>query len=724
MIKSPLRTSFILAITFALLGILFSYIESRMVSRNIIGNINELRLARYYTATGQADKAIQEYKSIIDGDDGTYRMLAYQELGRLLIRQSESTGVIHLRLNYLAWYMAPRFYILSGLFAAIWFILIPITIILRNQKLVILPFVDLTGENIGEILPRVAVDRLKQLSWRIANLESKSSIISEILEVPIMGLVDEENLSDVSALVETALNFSGGLINFPLSRLITTIRLWFEQPRFLLRGVLRGSENTFFLDIILIDNSIKKVEKTWRVEILKNETDDAVLKLINGLIFPLLFYFSDRVNARSWVVLESLYSGLEEFYLFEEDGYKISHLKLAKQHLESAVTSDPKYYLAKYNLGLLLLQMGEYEQARDLLRDVAKLSPNEVLVRYANYSYAVALIQLSQEWSHKRAVEVLNGIVNSSDDEQLIYLSRSALAIVYSRMITSREQRYYELAMEEIDALKNSRLANGKVLASAFAAEGYCKMASNSVDESVECFLKAQQLDNKNSAFHVGLGLAYLKKNLKEKAVEEFKRAEIHSPFSLYSSYKLGNIYRDMGDYENAIQAYKRAEGFGLAHLMLGKIYLENHDFENALSEFRSAVSQNKRLIDGWINISWTICEMMTDDEKLLHEAEISARRALQLEKSQNQLWHRHAILSRVLLLRGKVSYSLIEAREAVKLAPQQPQAYYYLALAEKGNFLYTEAIQSAQKVIELSTRDWDWGAKAQELIELINASL
>lgn len=718
MIKSPLRTFFALAIIFLILGYSSSYIENSLVPKKRLGDINELKLARYYVTTGQVDKAIQEYKSIIDNENSSNHLLAYQELNSLLNRQSDEIGSVLLWLNYLGWYLTPKFYILSWFFGAIWLILIPVTLILRRQKLVILPFVDLTGRNLGEMLPRVAVDRLKQLNWRMSDLESKSSIISETLEVPMMGLVDEEDFTDVSAVVETALNFSGGLTNIPLSRLITTIRLWIEQPKFMLKGYLRASKNSLYLDLILINRSSGDVEKTWSVQIQNDESDDTIFNLVNALIFPLLYHFSDSISARDWAALENLYCGLEEFYLHEENGYKIVYLQNAKRRLEVATTSDPNYYLAKYNLGLILLQMGEIEQARDLLRDVAKLSSNVRLVESAKYSYAVALLQLSQAWSYKRAVEVLTDLVQSSKSLELSYLSRSALAIVYSRMISESNKEYYELAMIEVSTLKSSSRISARVLASAFAAEGFCQMASNSIDDAIESFLQAQKLDPKNSAYYIGLGTAYLRKDLKDNAIDVFKRAEVYSPFNLYTSYKLGNIYRELGDHENAIQSYKRADGFALAHLMLGKMFLEARDYDNALSEFRLAVSHNKKLIDGWINISWTICEMASEDENLLHEAETSARRALQLERKQNQLWHRHAVLSRVLLLRNKLSGALSEANEAVKLGPGQAQSHFYLALAQFKNSQPSKALQSAHKVIELDANEW--GAKAKDLVELI----
>jgi hypothetical protein len=78
--RSRLRTLFTLALLFAILGFIISNIQSR-VDWSGINNfppVQELRLARFYWATGQNERATTEYKSINNtGDwDGTIHLLA------------------------------------------------------------------------------------------------------------------------------------------------------------------------------------------------------------------------------------------------------------------------------------------------------------------------------------------------------------------------------------------------------------------------------------------------------------------------------------------------------------------------------------------------------------------------------------------------------------------------------------------------------------------------
>jgi tetratricopeptide (TPR) repeat protein len=299
-------------------------------------------------------------------------------------------------------------------------------------------------------------------------------------------------------------------------------------------------------------------------------------------------------------------------------------------------------------------------------------------------------------------------------------MANSTLALVYARLAVrakSDSNSYIQSAFVHIEIIRESRFASKSILSMALAAEGYIKMTLNDLDGSENCFVQSIKMDAGNISGLLGLADIYVKKGNKEKALSVYKEAEFASPSSNYASYKLGNIYRDFGDTENAILAYKRSDNFALAHLELGKIYLSQDEYNDALSAFRFAASKNKKLSDVWANIAWTICEMNPDDHTIIKEAEESARRALLLEENTSNLWHRHAILSRSLYLQNKLDKSLVEVKKAISLAPNQSQAYYYLALIEKELGKFDKVHIAIQKIIELDKKD-EWQIKAEALLD------
>ena len=592
----------------------------------------------------------------------------------------------------------------------LWLIILIIKPFIKKPELVIFPLYDFSGLNIGEALPQLANDRLRELKWRFQNLENTTLALSETLDVPIMGVIGDIDSIDVSAIIETALMFSGGPANLPLTRIFNSLRLWFEQPKYLVHGNLEISDAKLYLHLVLINRDRQVVARTWAVQLERHSSYDSIPQIVDSIIYPLMFYFGKNKTSRQWESFKALCDSLENIDLYREKRYDIVYLIKAKEALEKAVEIDPNYDLAIYNLGLLLLRLGEYELARDKFRDVSSSSSNSNLRQFALYSYAVALFELSQEWSYKRAVEVLKKLINESENKEVVRKARGTLSIAYARLSErDKDQRdhFTNLALDQVREIKSDRAATKDVVATALAAEGYVHIVLGKLDDAVFSFRQAVEKDAENVSCWIGLGDAYFRNNQKENAISAFRRAADLSPSSGYSNYRMGNIYRDLQDLENAVEAYKRAPQIALAHLSLGKIYLARQEHESALDEFRKAVEQNKRLVDAWVNIAWTICELDAKDEELIREAEASARRVLQLEKNQSQLWHRYAVLSRVLLLAGKKDKALNAAQEAIKLDPNQPQANYYYALIEYEIGHFDRAIEFARKVIDLDRGEW-----------------
>lgn len=722
MTRSPLRFFFFLAVLLAITGFIIGFIRTKLfISTNsTIPQIQELSLARYYEHTGQIDKAISEYKDVINLDiPEDIKAQAYRELADLIYKQDsgilgnlESYGV------YVLWFLSPKLYIISILFFLLWLVVLILKLFIKKPELVIFPLYDFSGLNIGEALPQLANDRLRELKWRLQNLENTTLTLSETLDVPIMGVIGDVDAIDVSAIVETALMFSGGPTSLPLTRIFNSLRLWFGQPKYIVRGNLESSEDKLNLHLVLINRDKQSVVRTWVVQLERHAHIDSISQIVDSVIYPLMFYFTKNKSSQQWESFKALCDSLENIDLYREKRYDIVYLVKAREALEKAVEIDPSYDLAMYNLGLLLLRLGEYELARDKFKEVSTSSSNENLRQFALYSYAVALFELSQEWSYKRALEVLKKLIKDSDNKEITQKARGVLSITYARLSErDKDQRDYfaNLAYDQVREIKIDRTASKDVVAFALAAEGYVHIVLGKLDDAISSFRLSVEKDAENVSSWIGLGDAYFRNNQKENAVSAFSKAADLSPSSGYSYYRLGNIYRDLGDLEEAAEAYKRAPQIGLACLALGKIYLGRQEYESALDEFRKATEQNKRLVDAWINIAWTICESDPKDQELVKEAEISARRGLQLEQNQSLLWHRYAILSRVLLLAGKKDKALNAIQEAVKLGPNQPQAIYYYALVEYDMGHFERAIEFARKVIDLGKGEWSH--KAEMLI-------
>lgn len=725
MARSPLRLFFFSALMLALAASFLNYYQNYFFLKNNKSDLpaQELTLARYYRYTGQIEKAISEYKDVIALDvPENIKELAYKELA-IMINNYDSKFPKNLESYgaYAAWFLVPKLYVLSAFFILIWLILLIAKPFIKKSELVIFPLHDFSGLNIGDTLPQLVNERLREIKWRFQNLETSNLVLSETLDVPLLGVIGDVDAVDVSAIVETVLMLSGGPTSLPLTRIFDSLRLWFNQPKYIVSGKLEGSGDALAIHLLLIDREKQTVINAWIVEMERDNQKDIVSQVVDIVIYPLLFNFTQKKSTQQWESFKALCDSLESIDLYTEKRYDVTYLFKAKDKLEKAIEIDPRYELAKYNHGLLLLRLGEYELARDKFKDLSISSSNENLRQFSQYSYAVALFELSQEWAYKRAIEILLKLIEESKDKKLTQKTRGVLSITYARMSerdNDRRDHYANLALEQANSIKSDPNAMKNAIATALAAEGYVHIILGNRDDAILSFEKSVEKDAENISSWIGLGNAYFKYDQKEKALSAFRKAADLSPASGYSYYRLGNIYRDLGDLENAVEAFKLAPQIALAHLAIGKIYLGRQEYEIALDEFRKSVTQNKRLIDGWINIAWTICEIDTRDQELIKEAEASARRALQLEHNQALLWHRYSILARVLLLAEKKEKALNAIQEAVNLSPNHPQVNYYYAVIEFELGHNEKAIELAQKVLVQGKSEWM--RKAEMLISTL----
>jgi len=339
----------------------------------------------------------------------------------------------------------------------------------------------------------------------------------------------------------------------------------------------------------------------------------------------------------------------------------------------------------------------------------------------AQYNYGIALFQQSQDWSIERAVKVFEGILSSDDvSDELKVMAHASLAASYSKMAgrhPNRRQEFAQKAIDEADLVLTSQgMEDAK--ANAWAAKGYTHLALGQLDDAKLMFEGGLRIDVRNITCLLGLGETYYKLNRPEEAMSVLKQAAILTPRGGYAHYRIGKLYWDMKDHKNAVDNFRKASSLPVARLALGKIFLEDGLLVEALEEFRAAARLNGHSADAWENIAWTILEL--NDETLFQEAEEAARRSVQLEKNDTLLWHRRAVLSRCLLKRNKNEKALREALSAVKLAPEQAQAHYALALCEIQVGRKDDAKASLSRVIELDKKGF-WRFDAQKLMRTID---
>ncbi len=723
--NSPQRLFFLTALVCMLLGWMLQVPLDNLASALLQAagpeptlQADSLTLARHYVDTGQPVQAVDQLAQVISTLPPADAADAQNELQKLLSLQESPLGQAGFALRNIHATWPTRLYLAAVVLALLWVGLVAYRLLGKRPEVVVLPFADQTGLKLGEEVPQAVQDRLREITGQAGELSATHQFISEKLKMPTQGPVSEGLSLDVVALAEVALFFSFGRGNHSLYPFLYSIKLWFQQPRYWVRGRIQQSDNGLIVHMQLHDRKHKQPEQVWCHHLTSpsNRNSD----LVDAILYPLIYHFSTGLGAARWEALHGLHAGLEKFRLFQSDPSTLDLLQQAEQELERALNYDRAYDLAHYNLGLVMLATGEYGKAREHIQEAIRLARSPQVRTWATYNYGVALFHVAQDWAYKRAVNTFRELIKKPEGmtPELATLARGALAMTYARMAGPKppDREFAQQALAEAEQILQSAPPS-LAMANALDAKGYAFLALGDANQAVQAFQAALALVAQRTTSLTGLAEAHLRLDQREPALCSLQQAAALAPLGGYIHYKMGEILRQMGEREDAMQAYQKALGVPPAHLALGKVYLEDGLLVEAVQAFREATLLNRHLGDAWVNLAWALLEM--EDASRLGEAVTAARRAVQLEQKN---WHRHAVLSRALLQAGRTPQALLEANRALELGPQQPQAHFCLANVQQRMGENAPARDSYRKVLELDKRNHWRGSALQMLAEVERA--
>jgi len=221
---------------------------------------------------------------------------------------------------------------------------------------------------------------------------------------------------------------------------------------------------------------------------------------------------------------------------------------LAQEQLSKAVSLDPEQHLARSYLGYVLWSLGEYEEARGVLREALRLDPHSPL----NY-YFLALLHRSKGYSEVALLEF----------QKALRLDPDNAAICAEIAATHLEERDYAAAREwfRMAAERASQDPNFYLLRAEFHLEHLLWL-----EDGLAAAQTAVALDPQSGVAYDLLGWAqYLLRRPEARASLEI--AVALDPESARAHYHLGLAYAQEGLNDMARWAYERAidldtEGF------------------------------------------------------------------------------------------------------------------------------------------------------------------
>ncbi|MCX5715995.1 MAG: tetratricopeptide repeat protein [Candidatus Omnitrophica bacterium] len=122
---------------------------------------------------------------------------------------------------------------------------------------------------------------------------------------------------------------------------------------------------------------------------------------------------------------------------------------------------------------------------------------------------------------------------------------------------------------------------------------GFLLLKEGKLEEAENAFIKAIAADSNDAWSHCGLGTAYaLLKNYDEGIKLAQEGVSLSS--DAYTHAALGFVYQEKGDYQKAIEEYKRSieyePSYFAAYYNLGRVYILTEQYELAIKELKGAV--------------------------------------------------------------------------------------------------------------------------------------
>jgi len=199
---------------------------------------------------------------------------------------------------------------------------------------------------------------------------------------------------------------------------------------------------------------------------------------------------------------------------------------------------------------------------------------------------------------------------------------------------------------------------------------------------------------------HNGLGNVYYDLGRYEEAIAEYERAIELDPKLPYPHNGLGNAYRQLGRYEEAIAEYERAieldSKYAYPYNGLGSVYGDLGRYEEAIAEYKKAIELDPKYPYPYDNLA----DIYTDQGRYDEAIELY-QKSLELQPRAAP----HNSLGIIYYYLDRCQEAMTEFQRAIELDPKGAGPYHGLGNVYYELGRYDEAILTYKKAIDLNPK-------------------
>jgi protein O-GlcNAc transferase len=309
------------------------------------------------------------------------------------------------------------------------------------------------------------------------------------------------------------------------------------------------------------------------------------------------------------------------------------NFKEAERYYLAILAASPNHADANYNLGVLRVQLGRWNEALPLFQRAIEANPNK-----------------EQYWMNY--VGVLSFYKRLKDAENLIKAAKKSglpqdfinkLQNILRSNQPTRNAKDPESAFNELIALYNKGnlkevVDRAQVLTKQFPKIfvawhilGVAAARLGNLDQAIGAFKKVILLNPRHHEACNDLGNAFSAQRKLDEAVRAYKKAIVLRPDYAMSYYNLGNAYQKQGKFGESVEAYKKALAITPdnvdAHINMGVSLRGQDKLDEAVEAYKKALELNPEIPETFKNLG-----NVFNDQGKLEEAIASYKKALALK--------------------------------------------------------------------------------------------
>jgi putative PEP-CTERM system TPR-repeat lipoprotein len=391
--------------------------------------------------------------------------------------------------------------------------------------------------------------------------------------------------------------------------------------------------------------------------------------------------------------------------------FRRNHLDNSINKLQEVLRYAPDFAPANLLAGAISLSQGKKEQAISHLNKVLEVSPNHPL---AKKLLATAMLSNGQT---QRADELISGLKNNDKDVQLLELQGN---------IALRSGKYQE-AREKLEKASSLAPDNLKLTRELAAS----RMATGDEAGAIEELNKLAELDTASNQADVLLVMTHIRSKHYDEALKSIAEFERRHPGKPLADNLRGIVYLAKNDQVQARQHFTKALTVDPAYLPaatnLARLDIANKDLKSARSRFEEVLKHDPKNAKAMTAMAEIVGMEKNEAEylKYLGQAKQADPKNAKARQMLVNYWLNKRDAGKALvearsaydstgipeflnhigaaqLLQGETANALSTYGKWCEASPNNPMAYYRLALVQILNTEKPDAIKTLDKALAL----------------------